>query len=310
MIIGALTPFLLVYPLFAVQTGTVNGVVRDAAGMPKAGVRIAAKPADPSEGDVLVGIDQSDAAGMYQLALPSGRFHIVAGAAGQPWFYPGTFRMAAAEVISVTDGSVRESVNFTVSTVSGTVRDSSGMELWGVPVAAVATSTVGPNSSPVVVSTVTDGSGSYRLDLFQGEYYLLAGKKTDLHSSQTYAGTSSIMVTEAVSGYDLVIEGMVTSTRDLALYLDAVKLIEAARYAAARLNLHTLLELFPDSKMAPDARYAVAESLYREGTSTALLQAQRQFLDFMKFFPTSPLQVQAKQRLQDLEKRIAEGANR
>ena len=69
MIIGALTPFLLVYPLFAVQTGTVTGVVRDAAGMPKAGVRIAAKPADPSEGDVLVGIDQTGKDARQQIKL-------------------------------------------------------------------------------------------------------------------------------------------------------------------------------------------------------------------------------------------------
>jgi len=61
------------------------------------------------------------------------------------------------------------------------------------------------------------------------------------------------------------------------------------RHTMARLTLQTLINTYPDSEYLPQAKYAMAESFYREGTSSALLQAEAEFRDFITFFPTSDM---------------------
>ena len=72
---------------------------------------------------------------------------------------------------------------------------------------------------------------------------------------------------------------------DRALYEQAIKDLRKSRFTIARLTLQTLINTYPDSEFLPEAKYALAESFYREGTSSNLTQAETEFKDFITFFP-------------------------
>src|SRR5215467_2273604 len=74
---------------------------------------------------------------------------------------------------------------------------------------------------------------------------------------------------------------------DRSLYEQAIKDLRKSRFNIARLTLNTLINTYPDSEFLPEAKYAMAESFYREGTSSNLTQAETEFKDFITFFPTS-----------------------
>ena len=61
------------------------------------------------------------------------------------------------------------------------------------------------------------------------------------------------------------------------------------RLTVARLTLQTLINTYPDSEYLPQAKYALAESYYRESTKTGFNQAETEFKDYITFFPTSDL---------------------
>ena len=72
---------------------------------------------------------------------------------------------------------------------------------------------------------------------------------------------------------------------DRALFETALKDLKKGRYTVARLTLNTLISTYPDSEFMPEAKYAMAESFYREGTTANLNQAETEFKDFITFFP-------------------------
>src|SRR5438045_96587 len=74
---------------------------------------------------------------------------------------------------------------------------------------------------------------------------------------------------------------------DRVLYEQAIKDLRKSRFNVARLTLNTLINTYPDSEFLPEAKYAMAESFYREGTTSNLNQAETEFKDFITFFPTS-----------------------
>jgi len=77
------------------------------------------------------------------------------------------------------------------------------------------------------------------------------------------------------------------SEPDRVLYEQALKDLKKSRFNIARLTLQTLINTYPDSEFLPEAKYALAESFYREGTTSNLNQAESEFKDFITFFPTS-----------------------
>src|SRR5215471_17931774 len=77
------------------------------------------------------------------------------------------------------------------------------------------------------------------------------------------------------------------SEPDRVLYQQALKDLGKSRYNVARLTLQTLINTYPDSEFLPEAKYALAESFYREGSTSTLNQAETEFKDFITFFPTS-----------------------
>ena len=76
---------------------------------------------------------------------------------------------------------------------------------------------------------------------------------------------------------------------DKDLYATARKELDHSHYDRARLLLQTLINTYPDSEFLPQAKYALAESFYREGTKANLNQADTEFRDYITFFPTTDL---------------------
>ena len=76
---------------------------------------------------------------------------------------------------------------------------------------------------------------------------------------------------------------------DRILYLRALHDLRRGRNIQARLELNALINTYPDSEFLPQAKYATAESFYRNGGMSDMVQAEAEFKDYITFFPTSDL---------------------
>ena len=72
---------------------------------------------------------------------------------------------------------------------------------------------------------------------------------------------------------------------DKILFDKSIENIEKHKYELARITLQTLINTYPDSEYIAKAKLAIADSWYREGTSSALAQAEAEYKDFITFFP-------------------------
>jgi len=77
--------------------------------------------------------------------------------------------------------------------------------------------------------------------------------------------------------------------RDRDLYEAAWKFLQKSRFTAARLDLQTLMQTYPDSEFAPQAKYAYAESFYMEAGHSNLISAEAEYRNFITFFPDNEL---------------------
>ena len=84
---------------------------------------------------------------------------------------------------------------------------------------------------------------------------------------------------------------------DKQLFERAMKDLEKSRFTVARLTLQTLINTYPDSEYLPPAKYALAESFYRENTTASQTQAEAEFKDYITFFPTSDLAADAQLKI-------------
>src|SRR5215831_871092 len=76
---------------------------------------------------------------------------------------------------------------------------------------------------------------------------------------------------------------------DKGLFEKAMKDLQKSRFTVAPLRLQKKINTYPDSEYLPQAKYALAESFYREQTTASQGQAEAEFKDYITFFPTSPL---------------------
>ena len=74
---------------------------------------------------------------------------------------------------------------------------------------------------------------------------------------------------------------------DKILYEKGIKDVAKGRYEVARLTLQTLLNTYPDSDYKEKAKLAIADSFYKQGGTSGLVQAESEYKDFRTFFPTS-----------------------
>jgi len=98
-----------------------------------------------------------------------------------------------------------------------------------------------------------------------------------------------VLLLAAGCGKNVPVSSSALVERDRDLYDSSMRLLEKSRFTAARLQLQTLMGTYPDSEYAPQAKYAVAESFYRESGHGNLLSAETEFRNFITFFPTNEL---------------------
>ena len=75
---------------------------------------------------------------------------------------------------------------------------------------------------------------------------------------------------------------------DKVLYDKSLEDIENKRWDVARLTLQTLINTYPESVYLADSKLAVADSYFKEGTTSALVHAEIEYKDYITFFPNSP----------------------
>src|SRR2546422_10705223 len=76
---------------------------------------------------------------------------------------------------------------------------------------------------------------------------------------------------------------------DRVLFERAMHDLERNKFIVSRLSLQTLINTYPDSEFLPQAKYALAESFYRENSNSSMNQAEAEFKDYITFFPASDL---------------------
>src|ERR1041385_8342049 len=71
---------------------------------------------------------------------------------------------------------------------------------------------------------------------------------------------------------------------DRVLFERAKRDIEKNKFTVGRLSLQTLINTYPDSEYLQQAKYAMAESFYKENSTSTLSQAENEFKDYITFF--------------------------
>ena len=97
---------------------------------------------------------------------------------------------------------------------------------------------------------------------------------------------------------------------DRNLFERAMRDLGKNKFTVSRLTLQTLINTYPDSEYLPQAKYAMAESFYRESSSSSLNQAETEFKDYITFFPTSDLADDAQLKVSMTHVRRIEKADR
>ena len=97
---------------------------------------------------------------------------------------------------------------------------------------------------------------------------------------------------------------------DKDLFDRAADFLEHNKFTEARLLLQTLINTYPDSEYLAKSKLAIADSWYRQGTSTDLAQAEAEYRDFITFFPTMPEAGEAQMRVAMIHYRGMEKADR
>lgn len=72
---------------------------------------------------------------------------------------------------------------------------------------------------------------------------------------------------------------------DKVLYDRGIENIEHGDYAAARLTLNTLINMYATSEYQARAKLAIAVSWLRQGDAHALAQAEAEYRDFILLYP-------------------------
>ena len=76
-----------------------------------------------------------------------------------------------------------------------------------------------------------------------------------------------------------------TAAPDKVLYSRALNDIKHGHQEVGRLGMQTLINTYPDSEYLAKAKLAIADSYYKEGGTSNLLQAVQGYKDFIVFFP-------------------------
>ena len=137
-----------------------------------------------------------------------------------------------------------------------------------------------------------------------------------LVSKNSYLGTFVLAATLLAGGCGLKRHAIDTplisdsEQPDKELFDRAANFLEHNKFTEARLLLQTLINTYPDSEYLAKSKLAIADSWYRQGTSTDLAQAEAEYRDFITFFPTMPEAGEAQMRVAMIHYRGMEKADR
>ncbi len=84
---------------------------------------------------------------------------------------------------------------------------------------------------------------------------------------------------------------------DKVLFDKAVSDMEKGRYEVARITLNTLINTYDSSEYLAKAKLAIADSWFREGSTSALAQAEVEYKDFILFYPTMEESAEAQEKV-------------
>jgi outer membrane protein assembly factor BamD len=87
---------------------------------------------------------------------------------------------------------------------------------------------------------------------------------------------------------------------DKELYDKAMVAMKKGSYGAARLDLQTMLNTYPDSEYRMRAKLALGDTWFKEGGAAALTQAEAEYKDFITFFPNAPEAAEAQMKVADI----------
>ncbi len=104
--------------------------------------------------------------------------------------------------------------------------------------------------------------------------------------------------------------GTVAPGRDRELFELAAKQTRKSSYEEGRLLFNVIVTTYTDSPFLPLSKLAIADSFYLEGTTSALIQANASYREWLTFFPTHPLADDVMLKMAEAEMRQMGLANR
>jgi outer membrane assembly lipoprotein YfiO len=97
---------------------------------------------------------------------------------------------------------------------------------------------------------------------------------------------------------------------DKTLFETGKNYLQRGQYIKSRLTFQTLINTYPDSDMASDAVFAMADSYYEEGGLENLLQAEDEYKNFIIFYPASPKAPEAQLKIISGNERLMRAPDR
>ncbi len=98
--------------------------------------------------------------------------------------------------------------------------------------------------------------------------------------------------------------------RDRELFQDALKEMKKKRYEQGRLLINTMITTYADSPLLPMAKLTIADSYYREGGTSNLVQAEAEYKDWLQFFPNHELAPQVMLKMAEIHMRQVQTPDR
>jgi outer membrane protein assembly factor BamD len=97
---------------------------------------------------------------------------------------------------------------------------------------------------------------------------------------------------------------------DKTLFETGDNYLKKGQFIKSRLSFQTLINTYPESEVAKDAVFAMADSYYIEGGTENLLQAEDEYKNFIIFYPGSPRADEAQMKIIALNERMMKDAQR
>lgn len=98
--------------------------------------------------------------------------------------------------------------------------------------------------------------------------------------------------------------------RDRELLAEGIKEMQKGHYTQSRLLLNTLINTYPDSSLLPVTKLAVADSYYREGSTSAMNQSEIEYRDWLQFFPRHELADDVMMKIAEVHMRQVQASDR